>query len=66
MKRITYVILSILLIINLLGCIFFIGNHEWVYQGGWDGFFTYLSRAGFSVVLIYIIFLLSELQYNNE
>lgn len=61
MKRTIYVVLSILLATNLLGMIVFLADAGWRYETGWIPFFVHLVFAGFSLALIYIVFLLAEL-----
>lgn len=61
MKRVAYTVLSVLLAVNAL---FFLLNGGW--RQGWMPLFIHLTCAGFSLVLIYIVFLLSELHYKMD
>ena len=64
MKRVAYTVLSVLLAANLLAALFFLLNGGW--RQGWMPLFIHLTCAGFSLVLIYIVFLLSELHYKMD
>ena len=59
-----YTVLSVLLAVNLLAALFFLLNGGW--RQGWMPLFIHLTCAGFSLVLIYIVFLLSELHYKMD